>query len=257
MKQQGMGKILSGILKYQKTIIGELKPFFREILDKPAPKSIIVSCVDSRIVASRLLQAEPGAYFLIRNPGNFIPKYECLDTSVANGTPAAFELACVHNKVNTIVVLGHSDSKPLNMLFQMRSNLDDNMCDNTSELKKWLVLNGRDTVEKFKSFENSGFKQALKFSEYGNQFEAYIDPENKFSIADKFSQINTLEQLKNINNYNFLKEKISNNQLRGYALWIDLKTSDIYMFSYKEKRFINIDENSYDTLYKECQIVQQ
>ena len=111
MKKQGIGRILSGILKYQQTIIGELKPFFREVLDKPTPKSIIVTCVDSRVVASRLLQAEPGAYFLLRNPGNFIPKYECLETSVANGTPAAFELACVNNKANTIVVVGHSDSK--------------------------------------------------------------------------------------------------------------------------------------------------
>jgi carbonic anhydrase len=109
--QKGIGKILNGIIKYQKTVIGELKPYFREILDKPSPKSVIVTGVDSRIVASRLLQAEPGAYFLLRNPGNFIPKYECLDTSVANGTAAAFELACVINKVNSIVVLGHSDGK--------------------------------------------------------------------------------------------------------------------------------------------------
>jgi carbonic anhydrase len=108
---QGMNKILAGILKYQRTVIGEIKPFFRDILDKPSPKSVIVTCVDSRIVTSRLLQSEPGAYFLLRNPGNFIPKYECLDTSIANGTPAAFELACVHNKANTIVVVGHSDSK--------------------------------------------------------------------------------------------------------------------------------------------------
>ena len=252
-----MNKILSGILKYQNTIIGELKPFFREVLDKPAPKSIIVSCVDSRIVASRLLQAEPGAYFLIRNPGNFIPKYECLDTSIANGTPAAFELACVHNKVNTIVVLGHSDSKPLNMLFEMRNNMDSNIGPNSSELKKWLYLNGKDTVDKFKTFEKSGFKKALTFTQTNNQFEAYIDPENQFSAADKFSQINALEQLKNINNYNFLQDKIKQNMIRGYALWVDFKTSNVYMFSYKEKRFISIDDNSYDRLYKECDVVHQ
>lgn len=179
--QHGMGKILSGILKYQKTVIGELKPFFRDILDKPTPKSIMVTCVDSRIgilfflvlfyafltqldrvVASRLLQAEPGAYFLIRNPGNFIPKYESLETSVANGTPAAFELACVNNKANTIVVLGHSDSKPLNMLFEMRNNM--RVDSNTSELKKWLIWNGKDTVDKFKEFERGGFNQVLTFS---------------------------------------------------------------------------------------------
>lgn len=254
--QHGMGKILSGILKYQKTVIGELKPFFRDILDKPSPKSIMVTCVDSRIVASRLLQAEPGAYFLIRNPGNFIPKYESLETSVANGTPAAFELACVNNKANTIVVLGHSDSKPLNMLYEMR-NTNMRVDSNTSELKKWLILNGKDTVDKFKEFERGGFQQVLTFSHPGNQFEAYIDPENKLSLQDKFSQINCLEQLKNANNYNFLQDKIKKNLLRGYALWVDFNTSELYMFSYKEKRFIKVDEHSYEDLYKECQVANE
>lgn len=161
---KGMGKILTGILKYQKTIIGEIVPYFREILDKPSPKTLIVTCVDSRIVASRLLQAEPGAYFLVRSPGNFIPKYECLDTSIASGTPAALELACVNNKANTIVVVGHSDSKPLNMLYDMKDNLDSYENENASALQKWLILNGRDTVEKFKEFENSGYSKCLTFS---------------------------------------------------------------------------------------------
>ena len=65
----GIKQILDGILKYQSKLQGELLPMFREILDKPAPKSIILTCVDSRVVASRLFRAEPGAYFMIRNPG--------------------------------------------------------------------------------------------------------------------------------------------------------------------------------------------
>ena len=69
MVTNGMGKILQGVLKYNRSVKGELVPFFREILDKPSPKSILVSGIDSRIVASRILQAEPGAYFLIRSPG--------------------------------------------------------------------------------------------------------------------------------------------------------------------------------------------
>jgi len=63
---QGIGKILNGIMKYQTSIKGELVPIFREILNKPAPKSLILTCVDSRIVASRLFRAEPGAYFIVR-----------------------------------------------------------------------------------------------------------------------------------------------------------------------------------------------
>ena len=41
MSQQlkGITKVLDGIVKYQKSLKGELLPIFREILDKPAPKS--------------------------------------------------------------------------------------------------------------------------------------------------------------------------------------------------------------------------
>ncbi len=66
-------------------------------------------------------------------------------------------------------------------------------------------------------------------------------------------KINTLEQLKNVNNYNFLKDKMNDNKLKGYALWLDVSKSDVYLFSYKEKRFIKIDEESYEKLYSECQ----
>lgn len=69
-------------------------------------------------------------------------------------------------------------------------------------------------------------------------------------------KINTLEQLKNVNNYNFLAENIAKNYLRGYALWIDLATSDLYMFSYKQKKFVKIDENSYEKLYIEAETSQ-
>lgn len=61
-----------------------------------------------------------------------------------------------------------------------------------------------------------------------------------------------MEQLKNVNNYNFLSNMIENNSLRGYALWVDISTSDLYMFSYSEKKFIKIDETTYEKLYQEA-----
>ena len=66
-------------------------------------------------------------------------------------------------------------------------------------------------------------------------------------------KVNTLEQLKNINNYKFLKDRMNKNVLKGYALWMDVYTSEVYMFSFKEKCFIKIDETTYEKLYQECQ----
>ena len=105
----GLEKILKGVLQYNNTIKSELVPLFREILDKPAPKSILITCVDSRIVASRVLQSQPGDYFLCRNPGNFIPKYECEETIVPGAIASALELACVVNNANTVIKIFRSD----------------------------------------------------------------------------------------------------------------------------------------------------
>jgi carbonic anhydrase len=108
---RGIDNILRGVLKYQTSLKSELTPIFREILDKPSPKSIIIGCVDSRIVVSRLLQAQPGNNFLVRSPGNFIPKFIDLEKNEPSSTPAALELACVNNEANTVVVMGHSDCR--------------------------------------------------------------------------------------------------------------------------------------------------
>ena len=75
----------------------------------------------------------------------------------------------------------------------MRNDLNMSMDNEKSELKKWLLANGRDTIEKFQEFQKSGFKKSLKFSETNaDEFEAYIDPENKLSVKDKFSQVENL-----------------------------------------------------------------
>ena len=53
-----------------------------------------------------------------------------------------------------------------------------------------------------------------------HDFKAYIDPENKFDIHDKFSQINVLEQLKNLRTYKFLGDKINKGLIQSHALWV-------------------------------------
>ena len=71
----------------------------------------MITCIDSRIVASRVVQTDPGESFLARNPGNLIPNYSILNPRTPRPEEAALELALVHNSVNTIVLCGHSDCK--------------------------------------------------------------------------------------------------------------------------------------------------
>lgn len=85
------------------------------------------------------------------------------------------------------------------------------------------------------------------------RFAAYIDPENKFSIEDKLSQINTLQQLQNIASYGFLKKRLETFELHIHALWFDIYTGEIYYFSRAAKCFIQISEENIDKLLEEVE----
>ena len=83
------------------------------------------------------------------------------------------------------------------------------------------------------------------------RFVAYIDPENKFAIEDKLSQINTLQQMSNVASYGFLKKRLESHDLHIHALWFDIYTGDIYFFSRAAKRFVAVDETSVVRLSEE------
>ena len=85
------------------------------------------------------------------------------------------------------------------------------------------------------------------------KFVAYIDPENKFTLEDKLSQINTLQQLQNIASYGFLKKRLETHQLHIHALWFDIYTGEIYCFSRGAKRFVVVVEDNFDKLLDEVE----
>lgn len=64
--------------------------------------------------------------------------------------------------------------------------------------------------------------------------------------------MNTLQQLKNFLSYPFLKERLNRKELGVHALWTDISQGEVYMFSFKEKTFIKIENSSYKQLAKEC-----
>jgi carbonic anhydrase len=109
------------------------------------------------------------------------------------------------------------------------------------------------SLEKFQQLEVTDFGKPLIFQAETplRKFVAYIDPENRFALEDKLSQINTLQQLQNIASYGFLKKRLEKHQLHIHALWFDIYTGEIYYFSRGAKRFVVVDEGNIDKLMGE------
>lgn len=60
-----------------------------------------------------------------------------------------------------------------------------------SPLRAWLSAHASSSLEKFQQLEVSGYQKPLVFQAETpmRKFVAYIDPEDKFSVADKLSQV--------------------------------------------------------------------
>ncbi|XP_050307550.1 beta carbonic anhydrase 1 [Anthonomus grandis grandis] len=249
-----MDKILKGIMKYRCTVRETMVQQFVKVKDNPTPDAVFFTCIDSRMIPTRFTQTNVGDMFTVRNAGNMVPHASCFPDEQNSNEPAALELGCVVNDIRHIIVCGHSDCKAINLLYKLRDpEFASKENRRLSPLRSWLCTHAQTSIDKFNDLESRDFNGHLVFQAETplRKFIAYIDPEKKFSIEDRLSQINTLQQLQNIASYGFLKKRLEENQLHIHALWFDIYTGEIYYFSRASKRFVIIDESNIEKLFKE------
>lgn len=247
----GFEKVLRGIIKYRITQRSEMVAQFRRVQDHPTPTAVFFTCVDSRMLPTRFTQTCVGDMLIVRSAGNLVP-HSCLyDACHATTEPAVLELGCVTNNVSHVVICGHSDCKAINTLYKIKDN--DTPLTQLGPLQAWMKRHGASSLEHFRALEKEGYNKPLQFeAELPNKkFVAYIDPDNKFSVEDKLSQVNCLQQLQNVASYGFLRTRLEKGNLHLHALWFDIYTGDIYYFSRKRKKFIEIKGDTLDSLLDE------
>ncbi|GAB0100422.1 Carbonic anhydrase [Sergentomyia squamirostris] len=251
-----MDKILRGILRYRATTREQMVKEFQQVRDNPHPKAVFFTCMDSRMIPTRFTETHVGDMFIVRNAGNLIPHAHNFQDEYFTCEPAGLELGCVVNDIRHIVICGHSDCKAMNLLYQLRdpefAKLDNRRI---SPLRAWLYTHANTSLTKFMQWYESGGKEPLLFSSETplRKFVAYIDPENQFAIEDKLSQVNTLQQMANIASYGFLKRRLETHDLHIHALWFDIYTGDIYFFSRAAKRFLPVDEETFEKILGEVE----
>ncbi|XP_046392794.1 beta carbonic anhydrase 1 isoform X1 [Ischnura elegans] len=249
-----MDRILRGIMKYRVTDRKTMVEQFVKVRDNPEPKAVFFTCMDSRMIPTRFTETNVGDMFFVRNAGNLIPHSQHFINEMTTTEPAALELGCIVNDIRHIIVCGHSDCKAMNLLHDLR-NEEFSSVENRrrSPLRAWLCTHAQSSLTKFQQLQKTGYSSPMLFQAETpmRKFVAYIDPENRFSVTDKLSQVNCLQQLQNIASYGFLKQRLETHQLHIHAIWFDIYTGDIFYFSRQQKRFVEINEETYNLLLKE------
>ena len=101
-----MNDLIGRVFSFEKTVFPQSGDLFAKLSSQgQAPKALMISCADSRIVPEQILQAQPGELFVCRNAGNMIPPYATMN----GGVSSTVEYAVMALGVRDIIVCGHSD----------------------------------------------------------------------------------------------------------------------------------------------------
>ena len=72
------------------------------------PKTLVISCSDSRSDPTIITSAAAGDIFAVRNVANLVPPYQP-DSETLHGVSAALEFAVRYLSIENIIILGHSN----------------------------------------------------------------------------------------------------------------------------------------------------
>lgn len=100
-----MKEIIEGFLKFRKDVYPAHEDLFKGLAHQQSPRTLFISCSDSRLVPELVTQHQPGGLFVIRNAGNIVPSYG----PEPGGVTASVEYAVTALRVTDVVICGHSD----------------------------------------------------------------------------------------------------------------------------------------------------
>lgn len=100
-----MQDFIDGFLRFQREAFPQRSALYKQLATTQHPRTLFISCSDSRLVPELVTQQEPGDMFVIRNAGNIVPSYG----PEPGGVSATIEYAVIALGVADIVICGHSD----------------------------------------------------------------------------------------------------------------------------------------------------
>ncbi|MHA3914201.1 carbonic anhydrase [Halovulum sp. GXIMD14793] len=180
------------------TRFAENKAWYTRLVNEgQRPRSMVISCCDSRVHVTAIFGAETGDFFIHRNIANLVPPFET--GGGMHGTSATLEYAVTVLKVANIMVLGHSQCGGVAGCLDMCSGHAPELEDASSFVGRWMDIL-KDGYEKVKGIE------------------------------DRESQLRALEKegvqvsLNNLMTFPFVRDAVDAGDLALHGLWHDIGT---------------------------------
>jgi len=205
-------KLLAGYQRFREGYYQKnQEQLFKLAKEGQSPKIVIVSCSDSRVDPTVILDCEPGDLFVIRNVANLVPP--CEDTENYHGTSAALEFAVTSLEVESIIVLGHTQCGGIKSLIDNANKKVDK-----SFISKWMMQleSVRDEIIADKRL---------------------TDQKSRYSCCEKKG---VQQSLDNLMTFPWIKERVESGTLKLHGWRYDLYSSELCALDENTHSFIRI-----------------
>ncbi|KAF5400048.1 Carbonic anhydrase [Paragonimus heterotremus] len=243
-----MEVLMKGALTYSRT---GRQAFLNQLKSLQSPVAVMISCVDSRVFPSQFLSAEPGQLYIVRNAGNFVPQVNSSDKEC--NVLGTLELACVRNKVNDIVICGHSDCKAMHLLNSMGPSImnDKLQTSQMTPLQQWVAKNGMEGLRKQERKPNVLEFPIKDMSTLKTPLRLKLTALKDLSDVDRLSQINVVQQMSHVYSHPLLTERFKSGTLHVHGIWFHVHEAQLHMYSRPRQRFVSITETTFPELVAE------
>ncbi|HEY6445828.1 MAG TPA: carbonic anhydrase [Acidobacteriaceae bacterium] len=204
-----MKRILDGYARFRREVFPKMKDHFQSLADRQQPEALFITCADSRIVPSLVLQTEPGDVFLCRSVGNIVPPHG----QMAGGVSATVEYAVEVLEVSDIIVCGHSDCGAIKAMFDRRD------LSRLPLTAKWL-----------------GFiEPAWKY------LDAAI-PSDPRLLQGALIRANVVAQLENLKTHPEVARGLAHKTVAVHGWYFDILTGTIESYDPQQRKFVALED---------------
>ncbi len=199
-----------GYTNFMKKYFQENKELFHSLSNSQKPETMIITCSDSRINPSMLLDAKPGELFITRNIGNVVPSYQ----PTKGSTQAAIEYAVNILNIKKIVILGHSNCGACAHMYHEPQANDPKL----PHVDEWL--------------------QNIIPAKSAAMLEVHADQsKNIFELTEKHNIITSLQRLME---YPYIQNRLINDMISLEGWWLDIASEEIENYDFSSRHFIAI-----------------
>ena len=213
-KQSFPTELLSGYNEFKEDHLPEARARYEVLAELgQKPKTMIVSCCDSRAAPETIFNAAPGELFVVRNVANLVPPYEADDGF--HGTSAALEFAVQALKVENIVIMGHGRCGGVQaFLLQDEGVVETKPLSPGDFIGKWITL-----------LEPAKEKMVC---EDGADFAARKRAMEEAGIRNSIDNLLT---------FPCVKTQVERGKITLHGAWFDISTGELYTMDHETGEF--------------------